>query len=168
MFQLDQSDAFSNVTYVVFWEQNYLGGSRRLRSTHIFGDGVMSSESVLTILPVSAQIGESGDTYTEDTGGTASSVTTPSSVPSPSADDSGGVNWALIGTVIGIVVGVILCGIGMYSALKSGDFFSGYTKLLDSNQNKPLRAIPRDEYTKINVDGYTKVRRNERFATTDF
>lgn len=150
MFQLNQLDSFSNVTYIVFWEQNYMGNRRRLRSTHVFGDAQTSSYSVLTILPTSAQIGDSatGEIQYDVTNGNTASLTTPSSNPvsSPSASEAS-TDWALIGTIIGISAVLVLAGFAFMSSKK---------------KKKPEPPI--------NRKNYKKVREYERFQrfTTDF
>lgn len=57
-FQLISDDAFSTVKYTVFWEQNFQGASRRLRSEHTFGAGQEESSAQLIVLPPSAQIAD--------------------------------------------------------------------------------------------------------------
>lgn len=172
MFQLDQSDSFSNVTYVIFWEQNYMGNSRRLRSTHVFGDGVMTSYSTLTILPTSAQMGIMGNIdnieYDVATGG--GELSTPAAAPAPSSSNStsSSVNWGLIG---GIAGGVVVLGGGYYiysknkgSVVKTARSFSGFFSNSNAKKiRKPTPAQVKNNYKK----GYTEVKRYERF-TTDF
>jgi hypothetical protein len=160
MFQLDQSDSFSNLTYILFWEQNYMGNSRRLRSTHLFGESQMSSISVLTILPSNAQMGDStsGITYDETSGGTAYSTSpsaTPSTTPSSSAETS--TNWWLI---LGIAGGalVVIGGAYMYTKGTAGAFNNVKRNQFKSNQLK---------HSELKKAGYKKVNRYERF-TTDF
>ena len=158
MFQLDQSDSFSNLTYILFWEQNYMGNSRRLRSTHVFGEGQMSSYSVLTILPTKAQMGDStgGITYDETSGGTASSSTpsgaSHSSAPSPAAESS--TNWGLI---LGIAGGALVFIGGAYMYTKGTAPYKKFNNV-KSNQLK---------HSELKKAGYKKVNRYERF-TTDF
>ena len=170
MFQLDQSDSFSNVTYVVFWEQNYMGSSRRLRSTHVFGDAVMTSYSTLTILPSSAQMGDGAFgniAYDWRLGG--GEFATPAAAPSPSSSNStsSNVDWGLISSVAvgAVVVGAI--GYYFYSKKKMGvtktvrsfgGFFSSY---------EPLRKPTAAQIRKNKKKGYSEVDRFERF-TTDF
>ena len=157
MFALDQSDSFSNVTYVVFWEQNYMGNTRRLRSTHLFGDGQMTSYSVLTILPTSAQMGDStgGVTYDQTSGGTASSTTPSGATPSPSAEASS-TNW---GVIIAIAAGALVLIGGAYMYTKQSG--KRYNRLNAPKTGRPLRKEEQH---------YTKVREYERFQrfTTDF
>merc|ERR1711871_1929362 len=61
-FQLISDDAFSTIKYTVFWEQEFQGGSRRLRSEHPFGAGQEESSAQLIILPPSAQIADAAGT----------------------------------------------------------------------------------------------------------
>lgn len=158
MFQLEQSDSFSDVTYIVFWEQNYMGNSRRLRSTHVFGDGQTSSYAVLTILPTSAQIGDSTEEITYDvaTSNTASSTTTPSS----SENKSSSTAWGVIGGVAGALF--VCGGIGFYMYKKKSN---GYGKAPQGsvvyNYNKPTPA----QIKRNNKNGYKEVKRYERYST---
>jgi len=167
MFQLDQSDSFSNVTYVVFWEQNYMGNTRRLRSTHVFGDGVMTSYSTLTILPTSAQIGDSANNniaYDGITGG--GEFVTDAAAPSPSSSNStsSSVNWGLIGaaTAGAVVVGGI--GYYFYSNSKKNILTKSVSFFLNQNQQNIKPSLQVNEKNKR---GYQEVPRYERF-TTDF
>lgn len=171
-FALDQSDSFSNVTYVVFWEQNYMGNARRLRSTHVFGDAVMTSYSTLEILPTSAQMGIMENTddvaYDQTNGGSAYSTTPSGATPSSSNTTSSSVNWGLIA---GVAVGVVVLGGGYYIYSKQKPSIKGTAKSLGgffsySNAKKvrkPTAAQVKKNYKK----GYTEVKRFERF-TTDF
>jgi len=155
IFALEQSDAFSDVTYVVFWEQNYKGGSRRLRSTHVFGAGDHSSTATLSVLPASAQIGEAvdaGDSVEVDQ--TYSATTTPSS----EEEKTGMEAWTdaqRIGFWIGMAVLAIFVLLGLYSKQKHNSFTQSYVNL--SQGKAPLRK-----------DGYVSVRRSERFSTSYF
>ena len=171
-FALDQSDSFSNVTYVVFWEQNYMGNARRLRSTHVFGDAVMTSYSTLEILPTSAQMGIMENTddvaYDQTICGSAYSTTPSGATPSSSNTTSSSVNWGLIA---GVAVGVVVLGGGYYIYSKQKPSIKGTAKSLGgffsySNAKKvrkPTAAQVKKNYKK----GYTEVKRFERF-TTDF
>jgi len=168
MFALDQSDSFSNVTYVLFWEQNYMGNTRRLRSTHVFGEGQMTSYSTLTILPTSAQIGEStgGVTYDQTSGSTASSTTPSGATPSSSNSTSSSVDWGVIGAAAGgaVVVG----GIGYYFySRKKRSVVKTVGSLSRFFRNKPLHKPTAAQVRKNHKKGYTQVKRYERF-TTDF
>ena len=153
IFNLEQSDAFSDVTYVVFWEQNYKGGARRLRSTHVFGAGDKSSTAKLSILPVSAQIGESVDA------GESVDVEIPdSAVATPSSSATGMDAWSdgeRIGFWIGMAVLAIIVLLGLYSKQKHNSFTQSYVNL--SKGEAPLTKR-----------GYISVRRNERFSTSNF
>ena len=151
IFALEQSDAFSDVTYVVFWEQNYKGGSRRLRSTHVFGAGEKSSTATLSVLPASAQIGEAVDAGVEV-------EQTYSAAATPSSSATGMDAWTdaqRIGFWIGMAVLAILGLLGLYSKQKHGTYTQSYVNL--SQGKAPLRK-----------DGYVSVRRSERFSTSYF
>jgi len=154
IFSLDQSDAFSTVTYVVFWEQNYKGGSRRLRSTHVFGAGEKSSTASLSVLPASAQIGEA-----VDAGDSVEVEQTYSATTTPSSEEKTGMEaWTdaqRIGFWIGMAVLAILVLLGLYSKQKHGNYTQSYVNL--SKGKAPLRK-----------DGYRSVRRSERFSTSYF
>ena len=60
-FALDLDDAFTTIKYTIYWEQNYQGGARRLRSEHTFGDGQETSVAELVILPPHAQIADAAE-----------------------------------------------------------------------------------------------------------
>ena len=76
-FQLISDDAFSTIKYTVFWEQEFQGGSRRLRSEHTFGAGQEESSAQLIILPPSAQIADAaGEMTSEDAAGLTPSQAT--------------------------------------------------------------------------------------------
>lgn len=157
MFNLDQSDSFSNVTYVVFWEQNYIGGSRRLRSTHVFGDGAMTSYSTLIILPTSAQMGDSADggiAYDVATGGGEFTSQSPSPSESTSSTD-----WGLI---IGIATATLVLGGVAYMYTKKKGIV---TRLARTSQLAKQAEVQKNK--KI---GYREVSRYERYSTltTDF
>ena len=167
MFAIDQSDSFSNITYVVFWEQNYMGNSRRLRSTHVFGDAMMSSFSTLTILPTSAQMGDStgGIIYDHTNGGIAFS-TTPSGTTPSSSNSTSSIDWGLI---VGVAVGVVVLGGVWYycyskqnaNILKTARSVSGFFR------SQQLRKPTLAQVRKYSKKGYKELSRFERF-TTDF
>ena len=194
MFELDQSDSFSNVTYVIFWEQNYMGTARRLRSTHVFGDGVMTSYSSLSILPTSAQMGDTTGTINYDQTDSGGEFSTPAAAPASSNSESS-VNWGLI---VGVASGVVvLFGAGYYlysmkkpsatgtanatgTAKSLGSFFSysnkmgsffSYSNKMGSffsySDTKPLRKPTPAQVRKNYKKGYKEVRIYEQF-TTDF
>lgn len=63
-FSLDLDDAFTTIKYTIYWEQNYMGTARRLRSEHVFGEGQEASVAELVILPPHAQISDSAQSDT--------------------------------------------------------------------------------------------------------
>ena len=158
IFALEKDDAFSDITYVVFWEQNYKGGARRLRSVHTFGAGETSSTASVTVLPVSAQIGEavdSGDTLDILDIQQDIAASTPSS---SSQNKTGMAAWseeARIGFWIGMSVLAILVLLGLYSKQRHDSYTQSFSNL--SQGKAPLRP-----------DGYISVRRSERFSTSYF
>ena len=157
IFQLEQSDSFSNITYIVFWEQNYMGNTRRLRSTHTFGESQMSSMSVLTILPSNAQMGGSPGEITYDVAtGIPAFVTSPSASITPSTTDKSSTSWGLILAIAG---GVVIGGAYMYYKRKPS-----YKKLINQGANN-LRE------SQLKKAGYKRVKRYEHLKsefTTDF
>ena len=58
---LELDDAFTTIKYTIYWEQNYQGTARRLRSEHTFGDGQETSVAQLVILPPHAQIADAAE-----------------------------------------------------------------------------------------------------------
>ncbi len=60
-FALELDDAFTTIKYTIYWEQNYQGGARRLRSEHTFGDGQETSVAELVVLPPHAQIADAAE-----------------------------------------------------------------------------------------------------------
>lgn len=66
---LDLDDAFTTIKYTIYWEQNYQGTARRLRSEHTFGDGQETSAAQLVILPPHAQIADAAQEQASDISG---------------------------------------------------------------------------------------------------
>lgn len=149
-FALNLDDAFTTIKYTIYWEQNYMGTARRLRSEHEFGEGQETSIAELVILPPHAQITDTA----EIEGGVAHHEK--DDVPSPSQYDKDHHDEHfndMIGWIVGFsIAAVVLLGIGGWWCYK-----------------KPMSVVPTSTSTGTSnfQKGYMKVRQ-DRFATSVF
>ena len=151
---LVNADAFSEIKYVVYWEQCLgtacedvsAGGRRLLRSTHVFGAGDHESIASLVILPASAQIEDAVESL--DAHETQGETTTAAPDASDAAEEDSGLSGAAIAGII--VGGVFVAGGLVYVAIQA----SGSRVSLSVGRPKK-----RD---------YSQVRRSERFSTMNF
>ncbi len=151
-FALNLDDAFTTIKYTIYWEQNYMGTARRLRSEHEFGEGQETSIAELVILPPHAQITDTA----EIEGGVAHHEK--DDVPSPSQYDKDHHDEHfndMIGWIVGFsIAAVVLLGIGGWWCYK-----------------KPMSVVPTSTSTSTGTSnfqkGYMKVRQ-DRFATSVF
>lgn len=144
-FQLISDDAFSTIKYTIFWEQEFQGGSRRLRSEHTFGAGTQESVSEIVILPPSAQIADSAG---EMTSGEADALTPSQAEDVEDIKES--VNMANIYLII--LIAVIVLGVGgaiaCHTRGKNGSLTDRSVKV--SNALRPAVG-----YMKVRQDRFT-------------
>lgn len=138
-------DAFATLRYTIFWEQK-LGGRRRLlRSDMILGAGVSTVAGDLVVLPISDQIEDTVESLEE--GGQAAST---DATDTADDEDSGLGAGAIIGIVAASLA--VVGGVGYFAVQAGGvDVPSLFTQ-----KKRPKR------------DGYSVVRRSERFSTMNF
>ena len=143
--KLVADDAFATLRYTIFWEQRLGdGNSRRLRSTMILGAGESSAKGELVILPVSEQIQDAVESLDSEPAGT----TDASDTSDDSADDDSGLSGgAIAGIVAGSAAGAALIGYVAYTAMQGGAILG--------------KKSP-------SANGYSAVRRSERFSTMNF
>lgn len=140
--KLVADDAFGTLRYTIFWEQRLAGRRRLLRSDMILGAGESSAKGELVVLPVSDQIQDAVESLDSEPAGS-----TDSSDDSADSDDDGLSGGAIAGIVAGSAAGVGLIAYVAYTMQQSGAILG--TKSPSAN-------------------GYSAVRRSERFSTMNF
>lgn len=143
--KLFADDAFATLRYTIFWEQR-LGARRRLlRSDMILGAGVSTVAGDLVVLPISDQIEDTVESLEE--GGQAAST---DAADTEDDKDSGLGAGAIVG-IVGASLAVVV-GVGYFVVQAGGvdvpSMFGG--------KKRPKK------------DGYSVVRRSERFSTLNF
>lgn len=146
-FQLISDDAFSTIKYTVFWEQEFQGGSRRLRSEHTFGAGQEESTAQLVILPPSAQISDAA------AGEVAEDEAATSEEDNLTQEERDG---HVVADTVGIYIGVGLIAIfalvfvGCHTIGKDGKMWSSDRSVKVSNA-----VMPNVQYMKVRQDRFT-------------
>ena len=146
------ADAFTEYTLTVDWEQKL--SARRLRSVHVFGAADHEVTATLSVLPVAAQIQDAAEgELSEEVN--ANETTT---APSAEDDDSGLSDLAIVGIVLGVLL-VIFIIVKYYD-----NIVNIVIMLCPSSDN-----LARGESTgSVPRNGYSRVRRSERFSITNF
>ena len=142
--QLISDDAFSTIKYTVFWEQEFQGSSRRLRSEHTFGDGQSESSAQLVILPPSAQIAEAaaGDVATSE----EADALSPEQEEQLDRVEGMSITVIVLGSVFGVVffiAGVGFCVKHDYEGKKKWDMNIPETNL----KSKGYMKVRQDRFT---------------------
>lgn len=140
--KLFADDAFATLRYTIFWEQRLAGRRRLLRSEMILGAGESTVVGDLVVLPISDQIEDAVESLEE--GGQADTTDT-----TDTTDTDSGLSGGIIALIVGGSVAAV-AGVG-YVVMQSGGV--------------KLPTLFKEKRTK---DGYSVVRRNERFSTMNF
>ena len=107
------ADAFAQLKYTIFWEQNLEERRRLLRSEHIFGAGVSKSVGSIVVLPSSAQIEDAAESL--DATGHEEGHEEGADAPADAEEDSGLTAGAIAGIIAG---GVVVAGGIAYAACR--------------------------------------------------
>ena len=143
--RLVADDAFATLRYTIFWEQQ-LGGRRRLlRSDMILGAGESTIAGDLVVLPISDQIEDTVESLEE--GGQAASTDAADTTDDKDSGLGAGAIVGIVGASLAVVVGV------------------GYFVVQAGGVDLPSLFTPKKRPKK---DGYSVVRRSERFSTLNF
>ena len=145
-FALDLDDAFTTIKYTIYWEQNYQGTARRLRSEHTFGDGQETSVAELVILPPHAQIADAAEIQ----GGEDYHVR--DDVPSPSQyDEEHHDQHFTEAIVVGVLLGVALIGGCLVVTFKGKDAQT----FVQNNTGIGKRDFQSQGYMKVRQDRFS-------------